>query len=55
MSDLLVNTMHQLFHKGGSYNIEINPLICCVHQLTGFYITDRHERVIRLTCAFCLA
>ena len=29
--------VHQLFHDGGSYDIENSSLICSANQRTGFY------------------
>ena len=34
-----------LFHNGGSYHIEISPLICRANQWADFYKDRRHERV----------
>ena len=34
----LDQNMHQLFHAGGPYHIEISPLICRINQWAGFYM-----------------
>ena len=41
---LKLNEGFQLFHDGGPYHIDTNPLVCSANQWTGFYMIDlRYE------------
>ena len=36
--DIIYAVQLQIFHDGGRYHIETNPLICRANQWTGFYM-----------------
>ena len=37
--DLMIYTIHEIFHDGGPYHIKTSPLTCRANQWTGFYMT----------------
>ena len=37
--DLMIYTIHEIFHDGGPYHIETSLLTCRANQWTGFYMT----------------